>query len=215
MQPVSQVSVNHMLGVHTLRFDDTNGDTITVANGVNGDSKMQVRGALMSEKVVFETMRSYFSSSGTVVFCLEEHLERLRISAGLMSVPMPEIDRLTAEISEVAVGDRSIRVTLGEGGSRLVESSPCDFSRVGLPVSVGTFEVDDSPKFPSTAKHGYRSAWSDSASLQGVDEVLLVSSKGEILESNNSNVFAVVGGKIVTPPLDGRQLAGVTRQSVI
>ena len=215
MQRVSRVFVNHMLGVYTLRFDDNNGGKHTIANGVGCDSVMQVRSVLSTELAVFETMRSYFSSSGTVVFSFDEHLERLRISAGLMSLPMPTIDLIASEVSEVAVGDRSIRVVLGNDGCRLVESLPFDFTRVGRPVSLGIFEVDDAPDFPSTAKHSCRSAWTDSARHQGVDEVLLVSSKGEILEANNSNVFAVVDGKLVTPPLDGRQLKGVTRQRVI
>jgi branched-chain amino acid aminotransferase len=204
-----------MLGVNTLRFDDKNKRRVTIAEGVNNRSISQFRTAVLNGKNVFETMRSYYSSNNSVVFCLAEHLERLRRSAELMTVPMPETGRLVTEISEAAVGDCAVRVTLGEGGERIVEASPFDFGRVGRPVKVGIYEVDDSPEFPSTAKHGFRSAWAESAKRQLVDEVLLVSSRGEILEANNSNVFAVIDGQVVTPPLDGRQLEGVTRRCVI
>tara|TARA_B110000037_G_C17083208_1_gene490862 strand:- start:691 stop:1524 length:834 start_codon:yes stop_codon:yes gene_type:complete len=215
MQSNSRVFVNHLLGVDTLLFDDTNTGRLTIAVGLNGGLVHQFREAIMEGKNVFETMRSYTSSAGSVVFCMDEHLDRLARSAELLSVIMPDKNILVAEIAQIAAGDSSIRVTLGERGARLVESYPMDFSRVGRPVTVGTYEVADEPEFPSIAKHGFRSAWSDSASSQGVDEVLLVSSRGEILEANNSNVFAVIGGQIVTPPLDGRQLAGVTRRRII
>ena len=39
--------------------------------------------------------------------------------------------------------------------------------------------------------------------------------EGRILESNLSNVFAVSGGRILTPPADGRNLAGVTRGDLV
>lgn len=44
---------------------------------------------------------------------------------------------------------------------------------------------------------------------------LLLDSSGYILETSRHNVFIIQGGGLVTPPLDGRILPGITRQAVI
>lgn len=48
----------------------------------------------------------------------------------------------------------------------------------------------------------------------GADEVVLLDMDGHVAEAPTSNVFAVIGGQLVTPPL-GRILDGITRDSVI
>ncbi len=48
----------------------------------------------------------------------------------------------------------------------------------------------------------------------GADEVVLLDIDGNIAEAPTANVFAVVGGALVTPPL-GRILDGITRDSVL
>jgi branched-subunit amino acid aminotransferase/4-amino-4-deoxychorismate lyase len=46
-------------------------------------------------------------------------------------------------------------------------------------------------------------------------EVLLADDSGHLLEGSTWNLFAVVAGVLVTPPLDGRCLPGVTRGRVL
>jgi branched-chain amino acid aminotransferase len=48
----------------------------------------------------------------------------------------------------------------------------------------------------------------------GADEVVLLDVDGHVAEAPTSNVFAVIGGQLVTPPL-GRILDGITRDSVL
>jgi branched-chain amino acid aminotransferase len=48
----------------------------------------------------------------------------------------------------------------------------------------------------------------------GCDEVVLLDREGHIAEAPTANVFAVIGGRLVTPPL-GRILPGITRDSAI
>lgn len=48
----------------------------------------------------------------------------------------------------------------------------------------------------------------------GADEVVLLDREGNVAEAPTANVFAVIGGAIVTPPL-GRILDGITRDSAI
>ena len=49
----------------------------------------------------------------------------------------------------------------------------------------------------------------------GVDEVIWTDAEGNMLEGTRSNIFAVIGGELVTPHLDGTFLAGVTRAAII
>lgn len=43
----------------------------------------------------------------------------------------------------------------------------------------------------------------------------LITDEGEVLEAGWANVFAVHGGTLLTPPLDGRLLPGTTRAAVV
>jgi para-aminobenzoate synthetase/4-amino-4-deoxychorismate lyase len=47
------------------------------------------------------------------------------------------------------------------------------------------------------------------------DDVLLVDEQGRILECGTANVFVVLDGGVVTPPVDGRILPGVVRHRVL
>lgn len=63
--------------------------------------------------------------------------------------------------------------------------------------------------------------WSDRAWLErteaelGEEAPLLVDAEGEVLEAGRANVFAVVDGTLVTPPADGRILAGTARAATL
>ena len=47
------------------------------------------------------------------------------------------------------------------------------------------------------------------------EQVLLTDETGELLETDRANVFAVIDGVLLTPPADGRLLAGTTRAAVL
>ena len=53
------------------------------------------------------------------------------------------------------------------------------------------------------------------AIVAGVDETILVNAHQHITEASTSNVFVVVDGNIITPPLDHQLLPGITRALVI
>ncbi|HEV2424074.1 MAG TPA: aminotransferase class IV [Terriglobia bacterium] len=49
------------------------------------------------------------------------------------------------------------------------------------------------------------------ARRQGYDDALLLNERGELAECTSANVFLVIGGNVLTPPLASGCLAGVTR----
>lgn len=53
------------------------------------------------------------------------------------------------------------------------------------------------------------------AQEQGFDEVLFLNERGEVTEGAISNVFAKLGGRLVTPPLASGVLPGIYRRHLL
>jgi len=53
------------------------------------------------------------------------------------------------------------------------------------------------------------------ANDNAASEVLLANTKGELCEGGGSNVFVVIKGELVTPPLSAGCLPGVTRELIL
>ena len=53
------------------------------------------------------------------------------------------------------------------------------------------------------------------AKERGASEAVFANTRGELCEGTGSNIFVVLGGEIVTPPLESGALAGVTRELVL
>jgi branched-subunit amino acid aminotransferase/4-amino-4-deoxychorismate lyase len=51
--------------------------------------------------------------------------------------------------------------------------------------------------------------------LRRHEQLLLLDEDGAVLETEAANVFAVLRGVVRTPPVDGRVLAGTTREAVL
>ena len=160
---------------------------------------------------IFETWRTY----GSAPFRLEAHWARLSDSANTMGIELPDYQGILNEISYTLGQDVSQRLTLTGSGNRILRVQPIDQDRVGRPIRLGTLAWAGLPDLPGSVKHCLRAPWILASRRLGVDEVLLVDPQGFLLEANRSNVFAVVDGVLVTPPADGRILAGVTRQALL
>ena len=156
----------------------------------------------------FETLRSY---NGRLLG-LDEHLGRLEESARAMRVPFPGAELLRAEACDVLArhgGDVVVRMTLTRGGHRIVVASDVGPPPASMRCASRTFEPP--PWLPGSVKHGSRAGSVLVVESLGVDEVIWVDRNGLVLEGTRTNVFAVKGGELHTPPLDGRIHHGVTR----
>jgi branched-subunit amino acid aminotransferase/4-amino-4-deoxychorismate lyase len=158
---------------------------------------------------VFETLRVRRG----IVVCIDAHLERLRASASVVgaSVPADVADQLRAR----AVGDCVLRVTLTAGGRSILMRGPWDPDYAGRPVSLATLVDPPAPGLPGSVKHTNRARWTLAARALGANEVLLVDAERRVLETSNSNIWALIDGTLHTPPADGRILAGITRMQLL
>jgi branched-chain amino acid aminotransferase len=162
----------------------------------------------------FEVLRLY----GGRPFALAEHLARLeRTCAGLRldfdaAALRAEIDALLEAAGPV---DALLRVVLTRGGRRVLTVEPLPphppVARVAT-VTYAPTRVLDGLKTLSYAGNMLAGRL---ARERGYDEALLVTPHGRVLEGPTWSFFWVAGGRLLTPPLEDRILASITRACLI
>lgn len=193
------------------------------------------RGFLYGDSV-YEVMRTY----GGVLFAREAHLERLVRSADSLSLRLPprtvidnEIDRTLAAVAHEEAYCRVI-VTRGEGPLTLDPTTaetpnfviivkpyvpfPARVYERGLRLCIpGVMRAATDLAHPSIKSGNYLNSVLalGRAKQAGFDDALLVDPGGYLTEGTSSNLFAVRGKTLVTPPLAAGLLAGVTRALVM
>jgi branched-chain amino acid aminotransferase len=179
---------------------------------------------------VFETTKVV---DGTP-FALSRHLARLARSAQGLGLVVPgeaelrkAVEELLAANAGEPVGRLRLTVTGGVGplGSDRGGASPtvviaCSPAKAWPPSTVlvtvpwprNERSAVAGIKTTSYAENVVALAW---AHDRGAAEALFLNTRGEVCEGTGSNVFAVLDGRLVTPPLSSGCLAGVTRELVI
>lgn len=163
---------------------------------------------------LFETMRAHDGS----IPVLERHLARLERSVAVLGLaPMPPIADVRAAALECAQrlgrGPGRVRVTVTPHPTLLVEAEPIVLD----PQAALVAHAVRGAWLPgrTIAEHKTLSflGWRDAqrrAEAAGADMALLCDAGGRLGEASTANVFAVVNGEILTPPIDGI-LPGVVR----
>ena len=163
------------------------------------------------------------------------HLERLVLSAAELGFPVPPSpERLASACAELLaaedLGDAVVRITVTRGvpGGRptrtgcWIEAEPLT-SRLWAGTRRGAaravlsrtpFEPGSIGRHKTTSRLAYTLA-REEARAAGADEALLATAGGELLEGAVSNVFALISGALVTPPLARGILPGVARRVVL
>jgi branched-chain amino acid aminotransferase len=180
---------------------------------------------------LFETLRVY----GGRPFAWERHLERMVLSAAELGFPVPPSPKKLREamqelLAAQQLSDAVVRITVTRGiaGGRptrtgawieaeTVSSRLWSGARTGRASAITSPQAFE-PGWIGRYKTTSRMAWDfarEQARASGVDECLLVSPAGHVLEGAASNVFVVRDGELLTPPLSHDVLPGVTRAIVL
>lgn len=160
----------------------------------------------------FETLRTY----NGVLFQIEAHMERLMGSCAALGIRCPDDERVVDDLYaalEPFGGDAMARVIVSGGGSRIVRAAP--IPAVPSPFRAASRVFVPPAWLDGSVKHISRAFSRMAVASSGVEEVLWMDENGFLLEGTRSNVIGVLDGVLVTPPADGRILAGVTREAML
>lgn len=178
---------------------------------------------------LFETMKVV---DGTA-FAVRRHLARLERTAKGLGLVVPDDASLRAAVESTIVANGPdvgrVRVTVTGG------AGPAGTSR-GTGPSTVLVQCSPAAHWPATAKvvtvpwprnergvlAGLKTtSYADNviayayAQERGADEAVFSNTQDNLCEGTGTNVFAVIDGVVVTPPLSAGCLAGVTRELVL
>jgi len=201
-----------------------------LARGREATISLHDRGARDGEGL-FETVRI----EGGRPHHWDRHLERMIVAAAELGFPVPAAPTVLADAlrqvlaaNDLADAVARITVTRGVPGGRptragaWVEAEPLGgrlwrgtrSGRATALVSGAPFSPGSIGRFKTTSRLAYHLA-REEARAASVDEALLASADGEVLEGAVSSVFAVVSGELATPPLTSGILPGIVRGRVL
>ncbi len=190
----------------------------------------------------FEGIRCYHTPGGPAIFRLREHLTRLRNSAKIYRTELPySLDELAEACCALVVKNNvnacylRPMVVRGYGASGMVPFAspievylPCwpwgaylgaEALEAGVDVCVSSWHRFAPNTVPSLAKIAGNYLGGQlirmEALANGFAEAIALSPGGTVSEGSGQNVFLVMDGALVTTPLDGSMLGGITRDSVI
>ncbi|MDE3724132.1 aminotransferase class IV [Nocardiopsis sp. N85] len=179
---------------------------------------------------VFETVRARNGRP----FALTRHLRRLVRSAEGLGMEAPDLE-LIAEGVELAMAanpdltDARVRITVTDGAGPL--GSDRAVGEQTAIVALGPFPgipphtdvaLAPWPRNEFGALAGLKTtSYADNvralafAKKKGASEAIFRNISGNLCEGTGSNVFVVLDGRLVTPPLSAGPLAGITRELVL
>ncbi len=191
---------------------------------------------------VFEGIRAYDTPRGPAIFRLEEHMDRLMLSAKVyrMETPFTREQIRDACIEVVARNDLRecyLRPLIYRGYENLGVNpfgSPVEVAVAAFPwakylgedaltkgvaVKVSSWQRMAPNTLPAMAKASANYMNSQlmkmEALVDGYSEAIALDTSGFVSEGSGQNVFAVLKGELITPPLHSSILAGITRATVI
>ena len=174
---------------------------------------------------VFESVRI----TGGQAFAVGRHLARLHRSAGALGLELPAVAELRQAVGEVLAA-----TGISEGRLRITATSgPGGFSsaRPAGPATVVVAAEEAPPWSPhvavitvpwprnergavagvKTISYAENVVALHRAHAAGAGEAIFANTRGELCEGTGTNVFLVLEGRLLTPPLSVGCLAGVTR----
>ncbi|WP_017581532.1 aminotransferase class IV [Nocardiopsis valliformis] len=179
---------------------------------------------------VFETVRAQNGRP----FALTRHLKRLARSARGLGMDEPDLELIADGVAQAIAAnpeltDARVRITVTDGAGPL--GSDRGTGEQTAIVALGAFPsiapaTDVSlapwPRNEFGALAGLKTtSYADNvralayARERGGSEAIFRNISGNLCEGTGSNIFVVLDGKLLTPPLSAGPLAGITRELVL
>ena len=190
----------------------------------------------------FEGIRCYHTPAGPAIFRLREHLQRLMNSVKIYRMELAySVDELSAACCALVVKNKldacylRPMVVRGYGAAGMVPFAspievylPCwpwgaylgdDALESGVDACVSSWHRFAPNTVPSLAKIAGNYLGGQLIKMEalanGFAEAIALSPGGTVSEGSGQNVFLVMDGTLITTPLDGSLLGGITRASII
>jgi branched-chain amino acid aminotransferase len=162
-------------------------------------------------------------------FALTRHLRRLDRSAGGLGLTAPDHDLITQGVKEILDAEPQagrLRITLTGGPGPLGSDRGDEGTTITMAVSAEsiwepatTVAVVPWIRNERSAVAGFKTTSYaenvvalDRAHHHGASEALFANVAGVLCEGTGSNIFVVIDGDLLTPPLASGCLAGITRE---
>ena len=162
---------------------------------------------------VFEAIRLY----GGKPFALDEHLERLQRSAGVLSLPV-DIETLRTDcetlLGQTGEIDAVLRTVVTRGGNRLVVTHDLQARNQAMRLIVLEHAIVPLLINAKTLSYGANMLATRMAADRGFDEAILVDADRNILEAPRSALMWFNGDKLGTASLDTGILDSITRRRI-
>lgn len=191
-------------------------------------------GAVLFGDTLFETLKA---SEGRIRF-LEDHLDRIELSARLLAFPFAREnvrEALLATTSRMDAPVARLRLTLTRGsfvGLQLPPAAQGRFFILAKPyveptaserqagvvcVIAPNRRVNPLSHLPQMKRGNYADCLyaAEFARSRGAREALFITADGFILEGATSNLFVILNDTLVTPPAGELVLAGIMRRNVL
>ena len=207
------------------------------------DAKVHVlTHALHYSTAVFEGIRCYNTSNGSMIFRLSEHVDRLFKSAKMYSMKLPysknEISKAIIETVKASKLKECYIRPIAYYGYGVLGLTPTP-NKIDLAIACWEWKLGessagkvrgarckvsswlriDSRSQPMQAKAASNYANAALARVEalkdGYDEAIMLNYNGKVSEGSAENIFLVNNDEIFTPPLSAGILNGITRDSVI
>jgi branched-chain amino acid aminotransferase len=180
---------------------------------------------------LYETIRA---KNGTPLRS-DRHFARLRVGLGMLEIPLTVdearlVDAMQAVLAENKLADGVIRLTVSRGiGARGLPPDPAAIPTVVITAAPYHAPTPGRAMIATVTRRNALSPLSRikvtscadnilariEATRLGFDDAILLNGAGFVAEATAANLFAVIDGILVTPPVDDGALPGVMRGAII
>ncbi len=167
---------------------------------------------------LFETIRV----QGNVPLLLGRHIARMKRSSEALRYGNPDFDSIEGNATDLAnswTGDMGrMRITLFSDGEFLITIEEFSLaSTMPAKLGVAKYTLDEGALLAGHKSLSYaaNATLLRFAAESGLSDVVVLNKTGLVAESCIANIFAIIDGRVATPPLASGCLPGIARQLLL